>query len=175
METIERYRRMLEYERWANARVIESIKSADGGFFAQASRIGAPPREVEAMHQRAIAVLGHLQWARRVWLARLGAAPAPGRDEPPTLERLSDDAAQIDLAWGRYLDRLSSADLDATVRYTTSGGRTFEQHTADILTHIFNHSSYHRGQIAMLVRQAGGEPAETDYIDFDRQTAAAGR
>jgi uncharacterized damage-inducible protein DinB len=39
---------------------------------------------------------------------------------------------------------------------------------ADILAQLFGHSWYHRGQIAMLVRAAGGEPAVTDRIDWCR-------
>jgi uncharacterized damage-inducible protein DinB len=37
-----------------------------------------------------------------------------------------------------------------------------------IMIHLVNHSSYHRGQIAMLLRQNGFEPVNTDYITYDR-------
>jgi DinB family len=41
-------------------------------------------------------------------------------------------------------------------------------------TQLFGHSSYHRGQIATLVRTAGGEPAATDYIYWCREPAPEG-
>jgi uncharacterized damage-inducible protein DinB len=43
----------------------------------------------------------------------------------------------------------------------------------DILAQLFGHSSYHRGQIAMLVRAAGGEPAVTDLIYWCREGVPA--
>ena len=35
---------------------------------------------------------------------------------------------------------------------------------ADILSHVVLHASYHRGQIASAMREAGGTPAYTDFI-----------
>ena len=42
----------------------------------------------------------------------------------------------------------------------------------DILAQLFGHSWYHRGQIALLVRAAGGEPAVTDLIYWSREAVA---
>jgi uncharacterized damage-inducible protein DinB len=39
----------------------------------------------------------------------------------------------------------------------------------DILTQLFGHSSYHRGQVALLIRDLGGEPAVTDYVFWVRE------
>ncbi len=39
----------------------------------------------------------------------------------------------------------------------------------DILTQLFGHSWYHRGQIAARVRELGGEPAATDFVFFTRE------
>ncbi len=41
---------------------------------------------------------------------------------------------------------------------------------ADVLTQLHGHSLYHRGQIASLVRAAGGEPAKTDFIFWSRES-----
>ena len=54
------------------------------------------------------------------------------------------------------------------VEYRNSRGVVFQNTVAEILTHVALHGSYHRGQIAMRVRAAGGVPVTTDYIVFRR-------
>jgi uncharacterized damage-inducible protein DinB len=41
----------------------------------------------------------------------------------------------------------------------------------DILTQLFGHSCYHRGQIAQLLRSIGAEPAVTDFVFWTREPA----
>ena len=47
-------------------------------------------------------------------------------------------------------------------------GEKFQSGLDDIMLHIFNHASHHRGQVALLQRADGREPAYTDYIQFVR-------
>jgi uncharacterized damage-inducible protein DinB len=81
------------------------------------------------------------------------------------------DANASELA--RYVDELEEADLTREIDYTNTAGRAFRSRVDDILTHVALHGSYHRGQLAMLARQGGGEPASTDYIAFVRGAPAA--
>jgi len=48
-------------------------------------------------------------------------------------------------------------------------GEKLANNIKDIVVHVINHSTYHRAQIALLVRQSGGEPAKTDYIVYQRE------
>ena len=54
-------------------------------------------------------------------------------------------------------------------------GRRFATRAIDMFTQLVMHGSYHRGQIALLLRQSGAEPAATDYITFVRGVPAATR
>jgi uncharacterized damage-inducible protein DinB len=74
-----------------------------------------------------------------------------------------------------YVDRLTSADLRRTVHYRNSAGQEFDTPIEDILVHVAMHGSYHRGQVTLLVRDAGADPQPTDYIAFVRGVAAATR
>jgi uncharacterized damage-inducible protein DinB len=47
-------------------------------------------------------------------------------------------------------------------------GKYFENNVQQIMIHLVNHGTYHRGQVAMLLRQKGFEPVNTDYITYDR-------
>lgn len=59
-------------------------------------------------------------------------------------------------------------DFAKRIDYENSEGRTFGNELKDILFHIVNHSTHHRGQILMDFRLAGIEPESLDYILYKR-------
>ena len=63
---------------------------------------------------------------------------------------------------------LDESDMAHSIHYITSRGEDYINSVRDILFHVINHSSYHRGQIAMEFKQQGIEPLVTDYIFFKR-------
>lgn len=63
---------------------------------------------------------------------------------------------------------LDNIELYRPVDYSTTKGQQFSNTVRDILFHIVNHSTYHRGQIAADFRQQGIEPLVTDYIFYKR-------
>jgi uncharacterized damage-inducible protein DinB len=63
---------------------------------------------------------------------------------------------------------LDQSDLSSSIKYTNFKGDTYTNSIKDILFHIINHSTYHRGQIATEFKQAGIEPLNTDYIFYKR-------
>jgi uncharacterized damage-inducible protein DinB len=73
------------------------------------------------------------------------------------------------LPWQRYLAGESAAVLEQRIHYTNSKGEPWDSLVRDVLTHVFLHSAYHRGQIAADLRQAGFVPAYTDFIHGVRQ------
>ena len=56
--------------------------------------------------------------------------------------------------------------------YETLAGSKYVASRRDVLAHVMNHSTYHRGQVALAIREDGGEPLQTDYILFVRETSA---
>jgi uncharacterized damage-inducible protein DinB len=62
------------------------------------------------------------------------------------------------------LAALDEEGLDEGVAYRNTKGEFWTSTVGDILTHVALHASYHRGQIAAAVREAGGTPAYTDYV-----------
>jgi uncharacterized damage-inducible protein DinB len=158
-----RYRRWFEYELDAHAKVLASFDS-----------VPADRRE-SSEFRKAVALFAHIVAARRMWLARLGVIPAaPGSLFPDDLE-----LAQVANTWREvqalWRDFLAGTDDDALARefeYQSLDAARFRNRVEDVLAQLFGHSSYHRGQIAMLVRAAGGEPAITDFIFWCREPAS---
>lgn len=59
------------------------------------------------------------------------------------------------------------------VTYRNTQGVTFRTPVIEVLMQVFSHGVYHRGQIALVLRQAGIEPVNTDFITFVRETSSA--
>jgi len=63
---------------------------------------------------------------------------------------------------------INNRDLEEIVMYHTSTGDCFYNSIEDILLHAFNHSTYHRGQIAADLKKLGIPPPTSDYILYKR-------
>ena len=64
---------------------------------------------------------------------------------------------------------LSGTDaLENRVEYTNSAGKVFTNEVKDILFHIINHSTHHRGQMMRTFRDEGLAPEPLDYIFYKR-------
>jgi len=172
---VDRFARLQDYEAWSGGLVVNSVQTAERTLLSQASRIGIPAADIYDKYARAVSTFGHIQWARRLWLSRISRCDPPP-DVMPSKEwpisRLGEESRTLDGLWTKYLAGLKDSDLGRKVEYRTTEGKDQSGTLIDILTHVFNHSAYHRGQIAMLVRQCGGDPAATDFIFFCRETGS---
>jgi uncharacterized damage-inducible protein DinB len=154
-------RRLFDHLAWADANARDALRAM-------------PASSAEA--KRATELLAHVAAAEHVWLARLLSRPA----EHPVWPALDLDASAALAArtadeLRQYVASLGPDDLARQVAYTNSAGRRFRGRVEDILVHVAMHGAYHRGQIALLTRAGGAEPASTDYIAFIRGAPAATR
>ncbi len=170
MSLLAHFQRLHAYEVEASRLVIASLRSAAAAAGNGGVELGAIAHGKRA-HARAVEVFGHIQSARHVWLWRLGAAEQkpfvmwPGY----SIDEAERDAQTLDGRWGAYLAGLKEQELTGDVRYSSLDGSGFISTVGEILTHVFNHSTYHRGQISMLVNAAGGARAATDFIVLSRR------
>ncbi len=79
----------------------------------------------------------------------------------------------MERGWSDYLQRLDEGELSRVFEYRSIDGGWYRNTVIDILTQLHGHSIYHRGQIASLIRAAGGEPVETDFVFWSREAIAA--
>lgn len=77
---------------------------------------------------------------------------------------------RLDEAYRTLLEKTGEASLHANVTFIDSAGKTITRTIAELVFHTFDHCTYHRGQIAKVVRQAGGEPAKTWFNRWIRET-----
>jgi len=141
--------RLLAYDHWANREDLARLRTTEH----------APRRCTE--------LLAHIIASEWLWLARL-------RQESQKMSvwpafSLDSCAAQLDPLPDAWRDYLATADLEAEIRYTNTRGESWTSRAGDVLWHVPLHGSYHRGQIASLIRSVGEEPVYTDYIHCIRQ------
>jgi uncharacterized damage-inducible protein DinB len=159
----DRFRRWLEYEKNSHALVMASLESVPEG------------NRTDPAYQKAGSLMAHIAEARQFWLFRLGITKERPTEWFPsgwTFAQLSARIDEVQAAWSKYLSDLQDDDLGRVFEYQSYEGAWYRNTVEDVLTQLFGHSWYHRGQIAMQVRQAGGEPAVTDMIFSTRQPIA---
>jgi uncharacterized damage-inducible protein DinB len=84
------------------------------------------------------------------------------------LEQAGAKVAEASKAWADFLRGLDHASLATSVAYVNTKGEHFTSTVGDIITHVLFHGAYHRGQIASSLRDAGLDPAYTDFIHAAR-------
>jgi uncharacterized damage-inducible protein DinB len=82
---------------------------------------------------------------------------------------VKSDMEKMCAAWSGFLADVNDQDLERVIAYRTTDGRQFDSMVEDLLIHLYGHSHYHRGQVALLIRNMGGTPAATDFIFWARE------
>ena len=65
-----------------------------------------------------------------------------------------------------FVAGLSEESLGTVIEYVNTRGESFAYPLWQMLQHVVNHSTYHRGQITMMLRQLGATPVATDFLVF---------
>ncbi len=152
--------RLYQFNRWANRR-----------FFDAAAAL-APARyeaEVVSSFPSIRDTMAHLVAVEWLWLERWqGRAPtaAPEWAGRPALADLRARLDEVENAIDRFLAGLADADLARVLTYRRFNGEVQSNVLSDLLLHVVNHGTYHRGQLATLLRQAGATPPATDFSLF---------
>src|SRR5512140_1443482 len=147
--------RLFKYDAWANEEVLRSLRA-----------MANPPA-------RAVKLLAHILSAQWLWLERMKGVPQSLPVWPEwTLEEIEAQLPKLKREWKIFLGEKKAAELALRFQYTNTKGDHYSSTVGDTAMHVAMHGADHRGQIALLVRDAGGEPAYTDYIHAVRTEKA---
>jgi uncharacterized damage-inducible protein DinB len=111
--------------------------------------------------------LAHLVAVEWLWLERWrGRSPRSllSSEEFPTLAAVSERWRMVEAEMREYLATLSEEALEGTVPYLNFKGETWTYNLWRMMVHLLNHQSYHRGQVATLLRQLGIQPPQVDFL-----------
>jgi uncharacterized damage-inducible protein DinB len=164
MKTTDNFRQLAAYNRWANSRLYAAALDLSD----QAYRL-----QIGVFFGNLHGTLNHLLLTDRPWLKRL----TGDGDHPNQLnEILYEDRAALTRARmaedNRLIEVVNKYDEAALANlhsYKTTSGMPQSQVLADILLHLFNHQTHHRGQAhACLSILTGSEPPSLDLLVFQR-------
>ena len=169
---VDNYRLLARYNRWFNQRLFDACeqltdeerKRDRGAFFG-------------SIHN----TLNHLVLGDQAWLKRFAAqgvafealsdsllALPPGALHGTVLHEdwaaLRAQRDRLDAAIEDFAERMPADYPLRTMRYANTRGVQREHPVWQALTHFFNHQTHHRGQVTVLLMQAGIDPGTTDLI-----------
>jgi uncharacterized damage-inducible protein DinB len=146
----EYFLKLYRYNEWANRRVLKGLE------------------QQHVSIEKILSVFSHQLAANFLWLHRIKGLPAPDVElwktySPERLRQMVDDGSK---QWLEFIE--TTDNFNRVLKYKNYVGDYYENNVEHIMMHLVNHGSYHRGQVALLLRQNGFEPINTDFITYDR-------
>jgi uncharacterized damage-inducible protein DinB len=158
---------LYEYDRWANKRVLQAASALSADAFT---------RDLGGSFCSVRHTLVHIIGGEWIWLAywrKPPQSPAELTDLKTRRDALFNpkafpSVAEVRSKWSEiekeqtdFVDQVTDELLEKMLPF-----RTTQVRLAHLMQHVANHSTYHRGQVALMMRQLASEPAATDFHVF---------
>lgn len=118
----------------------------------------------------ALRLFSHVLNAQAIWISRINDVPSPVKvwqeHDLPGLHHWHHETSDV---LRQMCERTDPEFLGRVLHYANSQGNAYDSVVSDILTHAVVHASYHRGQVATRLREAGLSPINTDFITYCRE------
>jgi uncharacterized damage-inducible protein DinB len=152
----------LRYSAWASRKLVQAVRAVPDVDLEKAVGIS---------HSSILGTLAHILWADWLWFTRVvGPLEKPGGTRA-ALETVWPEVQDKWLAWA---ERASEAELNRVVEYISIlDGQKARTPAWQIVLHVVNHATLHRGQVMGMLRQMGIAPPHTDLMLFYRDLTAA--
>lgn len=152
------------FNEWANKRIIETIQ----------------PLSDDLKHQQIISsfsgmyrTLLHIWDAESGWWQRMNEVEmvkAPSSNSNLTAEEVMDGLMGQSAQWKTWVASRKEEELYISFDYKNLKGVPYSSKVFQMLQHLFNHGTYHRGQLVTMLRQVGvTDIPSTDFITFTRE------
>jgi uncharacterized damage-inducible protein DinB len=145
------------FNQWAHQRLLDLICN-----LTEDEQHATVPSSFDSLYKTVLHVWG----AESLWLGRLNQEPITITGDPfnDSMEKLSEALKAIDHLWVEWLSTKEDDQLTKILHYKNKAGLPFHQSYDLLLQHIFNHSTYHNGQLVTMLRAIGADkiPA-TDF------------
>jgi uncharacterized damage-inducible protein DinB len=158
--------RLLEYTVWANHRIVRVAATLTVEEFK---------RDLGSSHGGVRGTLAHMLGGEWIWLERWkGVSPPRLLDEAefPDVMALRERWKGVEDHRQAWFGGLKKGAASAPVRYRTTERKEFAAPLWQLVQHVVNHSTYHRGQVTTLLRLLGAKTVSTDIVVWDRERAS---
>jgi len=160
------FRTLYDFNSWANHRTLETCAALTPEQFTH---------DLKSSFASVRDTLVHIFGAEWVWLQRWqGHIPGglPPAADYPDFASVKRRWAEVERDLMGYIGALTPEAIDRRIQFKTHAGVTVDQPLRQCLQHLANHGTYHRGQIATMLRQLGAKAISTDMIGYYREQAA---
>ena len=159
---------LVRYKAWADARLYDMLTGLPADALAAPSPIFAGS---------ILRTLDHVYLMDVVWKSHLLGIPhhltTRNPEATPPFAELRDAQRDIDVWYIDYAAAMTVAACDDVVPFTFIGGGEGSMRREDIMLHVGNHTTYHRGHITAMLNQMGVRPQATDLPVFLRDTGSS--
>jgi uncharacterized damage-inducible protein DinB len=127
-------------------------------------------RDFGTADKSVLGTLVHIFAADRVWLARLK-AESPNifvTEADYQLAVLQNDWPALHRQWKAWAGELTDEAARADVSYTDMSGNSWRQPLGQLVLHVVNHGTHHRGQVSGFLRAMGQAPPKLDLVNYYR-------
>jgi uncharacterized damage-inducible protein DinB len=84
----------------------------------------------------------------------------------PTLAELRKEWSAVQNGQKEFVEGVSAEGMAGPLEYRGFDGKDYRRALGDAFVHVVNHGTYHRGQVATLLRQLGKTPPSTDFFRY---------
>jgi uncharacterized damage-inducible protein DinB len=158
---------LLDFHYWARDRVLEAAAALSAEQYT---------RDLGGSFKSVRDTLVHLYSAEWAWYQRWqGTSPTAALrfDDYPDLETLRGAWNAQEHKVRAHVDSLGENDITRVIDYRLLSGQAGASPFWQMLQHMVNHGSYHRGQVTTMLRQLGAKPpASVDMITYYREKEA---
>lgn len=151
-------KKLFDYHHWAADKLFEALGDVS------AAELDKP---WGGSFKTARALLRHIVGAEQLWLTRFGGESPRTMPEFPATHSGADyltEWRKVKAGEQAFVKGLTQQKLDGNLNYTNMKGENHTFAWSDILTHVVNHGTYHRGQLSHLLRDLGRPGVSTDYV-----------
>ncbi|HEX3165678.1 MAG TPA: DinB family protein [Chitinophagaceae bacterium] len=152
------------YNTWANHKLLEIILALPEEKQKQ---------EVPSSFRSLYTTVFHMWDAESIWWQRMKLherITRPSDNLNSSMKDVSNGLLQQNQQWQEWVDTSTEPMLDHVFQYYSQKKESFKQPIFQMMLHVFNHGTYHRGQLVNMLRQLGIEKIpQTDFIVWSRK------
>jgi uncharacterized damage-inducible protein DinB len=151
-------RTQLDYTYWASDRLLDAARPLSEDELS---------RDLGNSFGGVLGTLVHIFQGDRVWLSRVSGAPRSTLGDPSetwTIDSLQSAWVDVHLGWIDWAGSLD--DVERMLDYVNLAGKANRLALWEIVFHVVNHGTYHRGQVTTMLRQLGYSPVSTDLHGY---------
>ena len=161
--TVEDIRLLYDYNAWANNRILDACARLSPEEFARCLGSSFPSVRDTLVH-----IMGAEWLWRERWNGKMPTHLLPANDFPD-LTSIRTRWSEISANLLTFTAKLRAQDLARVHHIRTTRGEPYSHPLWEMMQHLVNHGTYHRGQVTTMLRQLGMHPVATDLIAFYRQ------